>query len=111
MSKTEWKEFYRVIEDDSLCDYVKVIDFDLNTYDKAVEAGTHQTENFRIEKYFKQVEAEVVYEYQVLYKNNFENENHLTFGYFASKDEWDSKFLDHNCFIELVQATKRERKK
>lgn len=110
MSKTEWKEFYRVnrLDASGSWSYTWVDTTNYTSYDMAIDFGKKYYQHFEVRKYFKQVEAEVVYEYQVLYKNNFENENHLTFGYFASKDEWDSKFPIY-CFIELVQATKRER--
>lgn len=108
--KTEWKEFYRAVETNKVGQWVKLASYDLESYDEALKIGKEKYEAFKIDKYYKQVEVEVVYEYQVLSKHNFENENHLSVAYFTSKDEWGSKYLDHHFFIELVQATKRERK-
>lgn len=107
--KTEWKEYYRVMLIDKYGAILHVIFKDLISYNDAVNKGKQSKGSFKIDKYFKQVEVEPIYEYLVLYKSM--GMFCITDKYYLSKEGFSSRALHNGWeFIELIQATKRERK-
>lgn len=108
MSKKEWKEFYRVIETNEIGQYLNTLFANLENYDEAVKIGKEKYKFFKVGQYFKQVEVEIVYEYLVVFKNNHGWHTVDNYAHYTSKEEFEKH---HNWeFVELVQATKRERK-